>query len=64
MKFIINSLFANSILATASIGNSKKLLNLAKICINLIKYNSQNKSFILKLANLWKNALNTYLKNF
>ena len=51
-------------MTTTSTGYDRKLPNLAKTYTDKAKHNGQNNSSTFKLANLWKNALSSLLKNF
>ncbi len=51
-------------LTPTSTGPGRELSNLAETYTDEAKYSGWNNSFILKLANLWKNAVNSLSKNF
>ncbi len=52
------------VITHTSTSSGRELSNLAEIYRDEAKYNGRNDSSIFKLANLWKNALNSLLKNF
>ena len=51
-------------MTTTSTGHGRELPNLAKTYTDKAKHSGQSDSSTFKLANLWKNALNSLLKNF
>ena len=51
-------------MTTTSTGHGRELPNLAKTYNNEAKHSGENDSSTFRLANLWKNALSSLLKNF